>query len=80
MPMTLNNLSLLHKFDLIVIDNDFTRYRIKQARIFWGGCGGGGGVRTPPEIFGTPPEVFSTPSKGFCTPLIVSKFTIIYTI
>ena len=42
-----------------------------------GGCGG---VRTPPEIFGTPPEVFSTPSKGFCTPLIVSKFTIIYTI
>ena len=50
-----------------------------QARIFWGG-GVCGGVRTPPEIFGTPPEVFSTPSKGFCTPLIVSKFTIIYTI
>ena len=44
---------------------------------FLGGCGG---VRTPPEIFRTPPEVFSTPSKGFCTPLIVSKFTIIYTI
>ena len=44
-------------------------------------------VRTPPpEIFGTPPGVFSTsppPPKGFSPPpppLIVSKFTIIYSI
>ena len=48
--------------------------------------GGGGGVRTPPEMICTPPEAFGTAPKSFCTPanyiyfdLIVSYLIILTT-
>ena len=50
-----------------------------QARIFWGGYGFSGGVRTPPEMICTPPKAFGTPANYIYFDLIVSYLIILTT-